>query len=61
MIATEWEEFKSLNWLALYQSMRKPAFLFDGRNIVDAKLLRAIGFKVHTVGKGPVVVDPIWH
>lgn len=40
--------------------MSKPAFVFDGRGIVDAKALRGIGFKVHSVGKGPEIVDPIW-
>ncbi len=40
--------------------MKKPAFAFDGRGVVDAKILRAVGFKVHTVGKGPLIVDPIW-
>merc|ERR1719238_2331969 len=38
-IATEWDEYKTI-----YDSMAKPAFLFDGRNIVDAAALREIGF-----------------
>ncbi|PWN46048.1 nucleotide sugar dehydrogenase [Ceraceosorus guamensis] len=60
VIATEWDEFKHLDWRKAYQIMSKPAFVFDGRGIVDAKALRAIGFKVHSVGKGPEIVDPIW-
>lgn len=31
--------------------MHKPAFLFDGRLILDAKKLRSIGFQVHVIGK----------
>ena len=60
VIATEWDEFKELDWASIYAGMKKPAFLFDGRGIVDAKLLRKIGFKVHSVGKGPEIVDPVW-
>jgi UDPglucose 6-dehydrogenase len=51
-ILTEWDEFRSLDYQAVYESMRKPAFLFDGRNVVDHDLLRGIGFKVHSVGRG---------
>lgn len=60
VIATEWDEFKTLDWVKVYDSMKKPAFLFDGRNVVDAKTLRKIGFRVHTVGQGPEIVDPVW-
>ncbi|PWN88378.1 nucleotide sugar dehydrogenase [Acaromyces ingoldii] len=60
VIATEWDEFKTLDWEAIYASMKKPAFVFDGRAIVDPKKLRQVGFKVHTVGQGPEIVDPIW-
>ena len=45
-IATEWDEFKTLDYKKIYDSMAKPAFLFDGRNIVDAAALREIGFTV---------------
>ena len=31
--------------------MSKPAFLFDGRNIVDTAALRKIGFEVYAIGK----------
>lgn len=35
----------------VYDAMYKPAFVFDGRNILDRKLLGSIGFKLHTIGK----------
>lgn len=46
VIATEWNEFKSIAWEEVYAHMNKPAFVFDGRMLVDADKLRAIGFKV---------------
>lgn len=46
VIATEWKEFLQLDWETIYAGMNKPAFVFDGRLIVDAEKLRKIGFKV---------------
>ncbi|KAG1140075.1 hypothetical protein G6F37_007837 [Rhizopus arrhizus] len=53
VIVTEWDEFKSdvLDYSKIYENMNKPAFLFDGRLLVDAAQLRDIGFKVHVIGK----------
>jgi UDPglucose 6-dehydrogenase len=50
-IATEWDEFKSLDFTRIYEAMSKPAFLFDGRNILDLEKLRAIGFRASGIGK----------
>jgi len=50
-VLTEWDAFKALDWQRIYQGMSKPAFLFDGRNILDARALRAIGFQVYSIGK----------
>jgi len=50
-VVTEWDEFKSLDFDAIYASMPKPAFLFDGRNILDLPKLRAIGFRAYGIGK----------
>ena len=46
VIATEWKEFKEIDWTEVYAHMKKPAFVFDGRLIVDADKLRQIGFNV---------------
>ena len=46
MIATEWKEFREIPWEKVYVNMSKPAFVFDGRLLVDADELRKIGFKV---------------
>jgi UDPglucose 6-dehydrogenase len=51
-LITEWDEFKTLDWQKIYDNMKKPAFLFDGRNILDHDGLRKIGFNVYAIGKG---------
>ncbi|MGQ7947222.1 UDP-glucose 6-dehydrogenase [Flavobacterium sp. WC2509] len=51
-VLTEWDEFKTYDWNTIYSSMYKPAFVFDGRNILDENKLTAIGFKVKGIGKG---------
>jgi len=50
-ILTEWDVFKTLDFTKIYKSMAKPAFVFDGRNIMDHEKLRAIGFEVYAIGK----------
>ncbi|KAF7361181.1 UDP-glucose 6-dehydrogenase [Mycena sanguinolenta] len=47
VIATEWKEFKEIDWSEVYSTMKKPAFVFDGRLLVDAEKLREIGFRGH--------------
>lgn len=46
VIATEWKEFRDIDWNEVYRTMKKPAFVFDGRILLDADKLRDIGFKV---------------
>jgi UDPglucose 6-dehydrogenase len=50
-IMTEWDIYKELNYEKIYNSMIKPAFFFDGRNIVDHQRLFEIGFNVFPTGK----------
>ncbi|MES2707673.1 MAG: UDP-glucose 6-dehydrogenase [Verrucomicrobiota bacterium] len=50
-VLTEWDEFRALDWQKIHDNMCKPAFLFDGRNLLDHAALRKIGFKVQAVGK----------
>jgi UDPglucose 6-dehydrogenase len=56
VIATEWKEFRDLDWKVIFDTMKKPAFVFDGRLILDAPALRAIGFRVKQIGR-PEVLD----
>jgi len=51
IICTEWDEFKTLDYKRIYESMLKPAFVFDGRLILDHKKLTSIGFHVEAIGK----------
>lgn len=46
VIATEWKEFNEIDWEGIYKQMNKPAFVFDGRLLVDAQKLTKIGFRV---------------
>ena len=57
-VLTEWPQFAELDYTAIHESMIKPAFIFDGRNILDHKRLHAIGFNVYAVGKPPLVNFP---
>lgn len=50
-LLTEWDEYKSLDFERIYQAMKKPAFIFDGRNILDHQKLFEIGFNVYPIGK----------
>ena len=52
VVCTERKSFAELDWKRIYKGMEKPAFVFDGRNILDASALRKIGFDVANVGKG---------
>jgi UDPglucose 6-dehydrogenase len=54
-IITEWDLYKNLDYEKLYHAMKKPAFIFDGRNILNHKTLYKIGFEVHSIGKPPFV------
>ena len=49
-ILTEWDEFKTYDWKKIYDSMLKPAFIFDGRNLLSAVEMRAIGFVYQSIG-----------
>ena len=50
-VLTEWDEFKTMDWKAVLDVMQRPAFVFDGRNILDHEHLRELGFIVYALGK----------
>jgi UDPglucose 6-dehydrogenase len=52
-VLTEWPEFIDLDYEAIYRSMIHPAFVFDGRNLLDHRRLHEIGFNVYAIGKPP--------
>lgn len=50
-VLTEWDEFKTYDWQQIYDNMKKPAFVFDGRGILNKEALETIGFQVYVIGK----------
>jgi len=54
-VMTEWDVYRTLDYERIYASMEKPAFVFDGRNILDHERLFAIGFNVRAIGKRPLM------
>lgn len=50
-VVTEWDEFKKLDYAKIFAAMHKPAFVFDGRNILDLPKLKELGFRVSGIGK----------
>lgn len=51
-LLTDWNQYKELDYQRIYDSMAKPAFVFDGRNMLDHQSLFEIGFEVYSIGKG---------
>jgi UDPglucose 6-dehydrogenase len=58
-VLTEWPQFVGLNYEAILDSMVQPAFIFDGRNILNHSELYELGFNVYAVGKPPLTNFPI--
>lgn len=50
IVCTEWDMFRELDYERIYASMRKPAFAFDGRLLLDHCQLTRIGFNVEAIG-----------
>jgi len=53
-VMTEWQLYRSLDWERIYASMEKPAFVFDGRNVLNHRELFGIGFNVFPIGSPPL-------
>ena len=49
-VLTEWDEFKIYDWQKIYDGMLKPAFVFDGRNLLNKAALEKIGFVYQAIG-----------
>ncbi|NTU75846.1 MAG: UDP-glucose 6-dehydrogenase, partial [Anaerolineaceae bacterium] len=50
VLATEWNEFKQIDFEKIYKLMRQP-IIMDGRNLWDPEALRALGFQYTGVGR----------
>ena len=51
VLLTDWDEFNTLDFHRIYQKMLRPAFLFDGRNMLKLESLWNIGFEAFGIGK----------
>lgn len=50
-ILTEWDEFKTYDWKNIYERMLKPAFVFDGRRLLEQDTMEALGFEYYKIGQ----------
>jgi UDPglucose 6-dehydrogenase len=50
-LLTEWDEFKEMDFAKIFEQMTKPAYFFDGRNLLDLAELKQIGFRAFAIGK----------
>lgn len=50
-ILTEWDEFKDYDWKRIKDNMKKPAFIFDGRKLLDRKKIESLGFVYYAIGE----------
>lgn len=60
LICTEWDEFLHYDYFKIHENMSKPAFIFDGRRLLDANKMRKIGFNIETVGCGSKPMSCNW-
>jgi UDPglucose 6-dehydrogenase len=57
LILTEWDLYRGLDYARIYAAMEKPAFIFDGRGILDVAVLRELGIHLYAIGKPTAPVD----
>ncbi len=50
-VLTEWDEFKSYDWAQIKENMKKPAFVFDGRKLLNGEQLNGLGFDYYAIGE----------
>ena len=51
LVLTEWDEFRDIDFAKVYEDMHKPAWVFDGRNVLEMAKLKDLGFYVYSIGK----------
>lgn len=52
IIATEWNEFRTPNFLKIVTALKRKA-IFDGRNLFDTAAVRELGFHYESIGRAP--------
>jgi UDPglucose 6-dehydrogenase len=58
VLVTEWQEFRELDWGGDVKSRMRGTLVVDGRNFLDADLLKAAGFKYEGIGRSSERLDP---
>lgn len=53
-LLTDWPEYASLDYRKILDGMQQPAFIFDGRNCLDATALHEMGYNVFPIGRPPL-------
>jgi len=54
VILTQWVEYQKLDYAKIFSQMQKPAFVFDGRSVVDGQALHKMGYNVTQIGAQPL-------
>jgi len=54
MILTEWNQFRHPNFQRIKAELKEPV-IFDGRNLYDPSLMKALEFKYYSIGRRPVL------
>ena len=52
LILTDWDEYKNLDLQSLSNKMRKPAWLFDTRSVINNNLVKETDLKFWQIGFG---------
>ncbi|MEI6807569.1 MAG: nucleotide sugar dehydrogenase [bacterium] len=55
VVLTDWQCYETLDYAKILKSMAKPAFLFDGRRMLDHGKLSGMGFNVHSIGHSSMI------
>ena len=58
IIATEWNEFRTPNFLKMVTSMKNKV-IFDGRNLFDISAIRELGFYYESIGRAKAYLQII--
>ncbi|MDR7334843.1 UDP-glucose/GDP-mannose dehydrogenase family protein [Roseateles asaccharophilus] len=53
LIVTEWKEFRTPDFDAIKSTLKAP-IVFDGRNLYDPKLMKALGIEHSGIGRGSI-------
>jgi UDPglucose 6-dehydrogenase len=56
VIATEWADFRVLDWQKIHNAMARP-LLLDGRNLLNRQAVRALGFEYDSFGRPDLVTE----